>query len=79
VESEAMIFILVFAFLISIILFAKKEKHTIIGLIIWLIAVLIWILNKYLYIKFLIIAFSTIWTVLVIVWLFIINIKKERG
>jgi len=72
-----MLYVFVMATLISISLIVKREKGSVIGLFLWLVTIAVWILNSYLQLEFLLIALGTVWTVLVLVWIFMINRQKE--
>ena len=71
-----MLYVFVMATLISISLIVKREKGSVIGLFLWLVTIAVWILNSYLQLEFLLIALGTVWTVLVLVWIFMINRQR---
>ena len=73
-----MFILFVIATLVTISLVIRKDKGSILGLILWLVTIAVWVLSSNIQLEYLIIALGTSWTILVLMWFLKINTKKER-
>ena len=74
-----MLIIFIIATLITISLIVQRDKGSVIGLILWLVTIAVRLLSSYTQLDYLIIALGTVWTLLLLVWLYRINIRKEEN